>query len=121
MHTRLTTRIKRVALKAARPARRQIVRALRHHAARTRQLAQQRQAWSADGFRAWFQTLFSILRMRAGARPFSRFSLRTLLPKPPVTLHALTSRRTPDGSLHGANRRPRRLAASAGWFAFAAR
>ncbi|MGV2288560.1 hypothetical protein AAHK20_07575 [Trinickia sp. YCB016] len=121
MHTRLTTGITRVVMKAARPARRHIVRALRHHAARTRQLAQQRQASSADGLRAWLQTIVSKLRVRAGARPFSRFSLRTLLPKPPVVLRALTSRRTPGVSLRGASRRPRRLAASAGWFAFAAR
>ncbi|TKC78183.1 hypothetical protein FAZ69_31840 [Trinickia terrae] len=121
MHTRLTTRIKRVALKAARPAQRRIVRALRHHATRTRQLAQQRQASSADGLRAWFQSLFSMLRVRAGARPFSRFSLRTLLPSSPLTLRSSASRRTPTVSPRGAGRRPRRLAASTGWFAFAAR
>jgi hypothetical protein len=121
MHTRLTTRIKHVALRAARPARRHIVRALRHHAARTRQLAQQRQASSADGLRAWFQTIFSLLRVRGSARPLSRFSLRTLLPTPPMALRALTSRRTPSVALRGASRRPRRLAASSGWFAFASR
>jgi hypothetical protein len=121
MHTRLTTRIKRVALTAARPAQRQIMHTLRHHAARTRQLAQRQQASSADGLRAWLQALLSMLHLRAGARPFPRFSLHTLLPKPHMTSHALSTRHTLVARLRGASRSPRRLAASAGWFAFAVR
>ncbi len=119
MPNRLTHRIKRVALKAARPAQRRIVHALRHHAARTRQLAQQRQVSSIDGIRAWFEAFFSMLRVRAGVR---RFSLRTLLPTPPKALRALTTRSsTPAAPRRTGSRRPRRLAASTGWFAFAAR
>jgi hypothetical protein len=116
MHTRLTTHLTRAALKAARPARRHVVRALRHHSARTRALAEQwREAKPVDGIRAWFQTFFSVLRMHTGSR---RFSLRRL----PAAFSALTSAR-PAPAPRGSNRRPRRLAASAsaGWFAFAAR
>jgi hypothetical protein len=64
--------------------------------------------------RAWLQTLVAALWARSEAR---RFSLRTLLrhngrPKF-LPARSDTARR--------ANRRPRRLAASEGWFSFAAR
>ncbi len=120
MHTLLSTRLTRAALKAARPARRHMMRALRHHAARTRALGEQwRDAKAVDGFRTWFHTFFSALRQQSGTR---RLSLRTLLRKPTplrlaVAKHAPAERtpaeRTP------ASRRPRRLStSSSGWFAF---
>jgi hypothetical protein len=69
MHTLLSTRLTRAALKAARPARRHVVRALRHHATRTRALGEQwREAKAVDGIRTWFHTLFSAL-----ARQFASF------------------------------------------------
>jgi len=119
MHTLLNTRLTRAALKAARPARRHLVRALRHHSARTRALAEQlRDTKPVDGMRAWFHSFFSVLRVRAGAR---HFSLRTLLYRPATPLRKLTA--PPPSAARSApgSRRPRRMAASAGWFAFAAR
>lgn len=120
-----TRRITRaaLALKAARPARRHVVRALRHHAARTRALAQHvREAKPVDGMRAWFHSFFSVLRVRSGAR---HFSLRTLLYRPNTPLRAFSAAgvpaavATPAATPHGA-RRPRRTSASStGWFAFA--
>jgi hypothetical protein len=117
MHTLLSTRLTRAALKAARPARRHVVRALRHHATRTRALAGQwREAKPVDGIRTWFQTFFTALRTQAGSR---RFSLRTLLRKP-TPLRALTTQA--PSVRYAASRRPRRMAASSeGWFAFASR
>ena len=89
MHTLLSTRLTRAALKAARPARRHVVRALRHHATRTRALGEQwREAKAVDGIRTWFHTFFSALRLQGSSR---RFSLRTLLRKPTplrLTAHA---------------------------------
>lgn len=116
MHTLLSTRLSRAAFKAARPARRHVMRALRHHATRTRALAEQwRDARPVDGIRMWFQTFFSALRMRAGAR---RFSLRTLLRKP-TPLRALPARAVVTRS---ASRRPRRMSfGTDGWFGFASR
>ncbi|MFT4063429.1 hypothetical protein [Paraburkholderia sp.] len=116
MHTLLSTRLTRAALKAARPTHRHLMRALRHHAARTRALGEQwRDARTVDGIRTWFHTFFSSLRQQGGTR---RFSLRTLLRKPtPMRLAA--RRRAPEGQIH-ASRRPRRLStSSSGWFAFA--
>jgi hypothetical protein len=117
MHTLLSTRLTRAALKAARPARRHVVRALRHHATRTRALAGQwREAKPVDGIRTWFQTFFTALRTQAGSR---RFSLRTLLRKP-TPLRVLTTQA--PSVRYAASRRPRRMAAnSEGWFAFASR
>ncbi|HEX7936980.1 MAG TPA: hypothetical protein VF573_28425, partial [Paraburkholderia sp.] len=67
MRTFLSTRFTRAALKAARPARRHVVRALRHHATRTRALGEQwRDAKAVDGIRTWFNTFFSALRTRGG-------------------------------------------------------
>jgi len=105
------------ALKAARPARRHVVRALRHHAARTRALAQQvRDVKAVDGMRSWFHSFFSVLRMRAGTR---HFSLRTLLYRPNAPLRSLAA----PATVHTARntRRPRRMAVSTGWFGFAMR
>ncbi|WP_144154870.1 hypothetical protein [Paraburkholderia sp. BCC1885] len=114
MHTLLSTRLTRAALKAARPARRHVVRALRHHATRTRALAGQwRDAKPVDGIRTWFQTFFVALRSKAGSR---RFSLRTLLRKP-TPLRALPAPRVVARST---SRRPRRMSfGSEGWFGFA--
>lgn len=116
MHTLLNTRLTSAAMKAARPARRHIVRALRHHATRTRALGEQwRDAKAVDGIRTWFQTFFSALRVQGGTR---RLSLRTLLRKP-TPLRLVSPKRAPDVAPHNPSRRPRRLAAcSSGWFAF---
>ncbi|WP_028227318.1 hypothetical protein [Paraburkholderia ferrariae] len=117
-----TRRLTRAALKAARPARRHVMRALRHHAARTRALASQvREARPVDGMRAWFHSFFSVLRMRPGAR---HFSLRTLLYRPNTPLRTLgsTATGTAASAPRGGARRPRRTSASStGWFAFAMR
>lgn len=116
-----TSSITRAALKAARPARRHVTRALRHHAARTRALAGHvREARPVDGMRAWFHSFFSVLRMRSGAR---HFSLRTLLYRPKTPLRAFSAVGTTAASPAPHNaRRPRRTSASSmGWFAFAMR
>ncbi|WP_429300084.1 hypothetical protein [Paraburkholderia sp. GAS199] len=117
MHTLLNTRLTRAALKAARPARRHVVRALRHHATRTRALgAQWRDAKAVDSVRTWFHTFFSALRLQGSTR---RFSLRTLLRKPtPLRLSA--PRRDAVVAPRSSTRRPRRASTngSTGWFAF---
>ena len=98
------------------------MRALRHHAARTRALAEQvREARPVDGMRAWFRSFFGVLRARAGGR---HFSLRTLLYRPSSPLRKLAA--PASGALAAAtprSRQPRRMAqsGSAGWFGFAAR
>jgi hypothetical protein len=114
MHTLLSTRLTRAAFKAARPARRHVMRALRHHATRTRALAGQwREAKPVDGIRTWFQTFFTALRTQAGSR---RFSLRTLLRKP-TPLRALPAPRVI--AQHSTSRRPRRMSfGNEGWFGF---
>ncbi|HEY3597515.1 MAG TPA: hypothetical protein VGL08_08405 [Paraburkholderia sp.] len=119
MHTFLSTRLTRAAFNAARPARRQVVRALRHHSARTRALAEQwRGAKPVDSIRAWFRTFFSTLRMQGASR---RFSLRTLLLRRPMPLRMSGEPRA-TGAPRGLSRKPRRTsAASAGWFTFASR
>ncbi|MBN3753013.1 hypothetical protein G3N95_08665 [Paraburkholderia sp. Tr-20389] len=118
MHSPLSTRLTR-AFNAARPARRHVVRALRHHSARTRALAEQlRDAKPVDSVRFWFRTFFSALRVQAAPR----LSLRTLLRKPaPVRMLGVSPRAAKPTSVpHATSRRPRRLsAASEGWFAFA--
>ena len=120
MHTLLNTRLTRAALKAARPARRHLVRALRHHSARTRALAEQvRDVHPVDGMRAWFHAFFSVRRVRTGAR---HFSLRTLLYRPNAPLRKLTTAQTTPTRTASGSRRPRRMSAtSEGWFAFAMR
>jgi hypothetical protein len=118
MHTLLSTRLTRAALKAARPARRHVVRALRHHATRTRALGEQwRDAKTVDSIRTWFNTFFSALRVQGSSR---RFSLRTLLRKP-TPLHLLTMKRAPVADVpKNTSRRPRRMSTngSTGWFGF---
>ncbi len=92
-----------------------MIRALRHHSARTQALAPQATARPVDGIRSWFRGFFLNLRARAASRDVS---LRTLLhrpmqlraPSPKPRAAALTSRR------------PRRTSAtSPGWYAFAVR
>ncbi|AIP30102.1 hypothetical protein DR64_2047 [Paraburkholderia xenovorans LB400] len=117
MHTLLSTPLTRAALKAARPARRHVVRALRHHATRTRALGEQwRDAKAVDGIRTWFNTFFSALRLQGSSR---RFSLRTLLRKP--TPLRLAAPRAAVAVPQNSSRRPRRMSTngSTGWFAFA--
>ncbi|CAN7536699.1 hypothetical protein LJR230_003674 [Trinickia sp. LjRoot230] len=120
MYRRFAIRLKHAALKAARPARRGVIRALRHHAARARRIARPLapagRAQAAGGMlRGWLQTLLATLQARNASR---RFSLRALFVKPAVRrVHAARARFAP----RALERRPRRLAASAGWFAFAAR
>ncbi|RKP49423.1 hypothetical protein [Trinickia fusca] len=117
MHRRFASRLKHIALIAARPARRRTVRALRHHVARTRRLAEARTPAQAPNglLRAWLDTLISALRMKNGAR---RFSLRSLLRSSLHRRATLASSATPQ---RASNRRPRRLATSTGWFAFGTR
>jgi hypothetical protein len=123
MHTLFDSRrLTRAALKAARPARRHVMRALRHHAARTRALASQvREAKPVDGMRTWFHSFFSVLRMRSGKR---HFSLRTLLYRPNTPLQAFSAVGTSASASHTPHgaRRPRRTSpSSTAWFAFAMR
>jgi hypothetical protein len=118
MHTLLSTRLTRAALKAARPARRHVMRALRHHATRTRALGEQwRDAKAVDGIRTWFHTFFSALRLQGSSR---RFSLRTLLRKP-TPLHLSLTKRVALAAPQNTSRKPRRMSTngSTGWFAFA--
>ncbi|MFL9959637.1 hypothetical protein PQR02_00480 [Paraburkholderia sediminicola] len=117
MHTLLNTPLTRAALKAARPARRHIVRALRHHATRTRALGEQwRDAKAVDGIRTWFQTFFSAMRLQGASR---RLSLRTLLRKP-TPLRLTVAKRVAVVAPQNPSRRPRRTStsSSSGWFAF---
>ncbi|CDY78091.1 FIG00454842: hypothetical protein [Caballeronia glathei] len=116
MTNRFASSITCVAVRAARPARRGVVRALRHHSARTQALAEQlKHVYPVDGIRSWFRGFFSTLRVRAATR---RMSLKTLLRRP-VQLRAPVPKVKPAVLT---SRRPRRLStASAGWFAFAAR
>ncbi|ACC69274.1 conserved hypothetical protein [Paraburkholderia phymatum STM815] len=97
-----------------------MVRALRHHSARTRALAGQlREAKPVDSVRFWFRAFFSALRVQ-GATP--RLALRTLLRTPsPVRMLGVSPRAAKQANVpHPTSRRPRRLSAtSAGWFAFA--
>lgn len=116
MHRRIAIRLKHAALKAARPARRGVVRALRHHAVRARRSVRSFDHQAPTGLlRSWLRALVAVLRTRRAAR---RFSLRALLVKPAVRrVQAAQARFVHQAT----NRRPRRLAPSAGWFAFAAR
>ena len=123
MHTFLSTRLTRAAFTAARPARRRVVRALRHHSARTRALAEQwRDASPVDSVRTWFRTFFSTLGMQRASR---RFSLRSLLSRRPMPLRITAGAGGPNAVhaqhvTHGMSRRPRRMSTtSTGWFVFA--
>ncbi len=119
MHSPFSTRLSR-AFNAARPARRHMVRALRHHSARTRALAEQlRDVKPVDSVRFWFRTFFSALRIQGASR---RLSLRTLLRNPsPVRMLGVSPRAAKAASVpRTTSRRPRRLSTtSEGWFAFA--
>lgn len=117
MSFRLTSRFSRAAKLAAPSAPRRIVRALRHHSARAAALAEraQQQPLRFDGIRAWLHAFLSMMSAQAAARGTA---LRLLLQKP-SSLRALALRRA-AGTPRRVNR-PRRLAASSGWFAFATR
>lgn len=105
-------------LNAARSVGRTSVRSLRHHAARVdalarRETASARSHHTGGSLRAWLRAVFSVLRSGTRARRLLRGLLRRS-----------TARRAAGTSAARAlagNRRPRRLSASAGWFAFAAR
>ncbi|RQS68981.1 hypothetical protein DID96_18620 [Burkholderia sp. Bp8963] len=113
MPFRLTSRLSRAAKRVVPSA---PLRPLRHHRARAQALAEQTQPHARfDGIRAWFHAFFSMVSTQAFAR---RAGLRSLLQKP-SSLRALALRRA-NGPQRRINR-PRRLAASDGWFAFAAR
>lgn len=112
MPFRLTSRFNRAAKRVVPSA---PARSLRHHRARTQALAERTHTHSRlDGIRAWFHA-FSMMSAQAFAR---RAGLRSLLQKP-SSLRALALRRT-LGPQRRVNR-PRRLAASNGWFGFGAR
>lgn len=116
MHRRIALRLKQAGLKAARPAQRAVMRALRHHAARARRLAPEiARAVPGGLLRAWLDTLVAALRIRNSVR---HFSLRTLIVKPAVRRVRSAQARFAH---RATSRRPRRLSASAGWFAFGAR
>ncbi|HDR9041433.1 TPA: hypothetical protein QDA96_002095 [Burkholderia vietnamiensis] len=113
MPFRLTSRFNRAAKRVVPSA---PARSLRHHRARARALAGHTHAHSRlDGIRAWFHAFLSMMNAQAFAR---RAGLRSLLQKP-SSLRALALRRT-LGPQRRVNR-PRRLAASHGWFGFGAR
>ncbi|WP_370653325.1 hypothetical protein [Caballeronia sp. Lep1P3] len=93
-----------------------MIRALRHHSARSQALAEQvREVHPVDGIRAWFRGFVFNLRARAISRNVSlqallRRPMQLRAPSPKPKAAALTSRR------------PRRVSASsAGWYAFAVR
>jgi len=119
MHTFFSTRLTRAAMTAARPARRHLVRALRHHATRTRALSEQwRDKKPVDSIRTWFRTFFTALRVQGAQR---RLSLRALLPNS-TTSRIPEATRTQVAEPRSTSRRPRRTSAtSTGWFAFATR
>ncbi len=106
--------------RAARPAKRGMIRALRHHSARSYALAEQiRNVHLVEGIRSWFRGFFFNLRVRAVSR---KVLLRALLPHP-ASLRAPSSQSAkPRKAAAQTSRRPRRTSASsAGWYAFAAR
>ncbi|WP_254225589.1 hypothetical protein [Burkholderia glumae] len=92
---------------------RRTARTLRHHQARARALATRPAAPTSrlDGLRGWLHSLLATMRAHAGAR---RLGL------PAALLRKPSSRRHAHGPRRRVNR-PRRLAASAGWFAFGTR
>ncbi|HDR8908625.1 TPA: hypothetical protein QDA83_001419 [Burkholderia multivorans] len=113
MPFRLTSRLSRAAKRVVPSA---PARPLRHHRTRVRALAERTHALSRlDGIRAWFHALLSLMSAQALAR---RAGLRSLLQKP-SSLRALALRRAqaPQRRVN----RPRRLAASNGWFGFGGR
>jgi hypothetical protein len=118
MTHRIVNGISRAASRAARPAKRGVIRALRHHSARSHALAEQiKHVHPVEGIRSWFRGFFSHLRVSAVSR---KVSLRSLLPR--ATLRAPTIKLPKPQAAAFTSRRPRRLStSSAGWYAFAAR
>jgi hypothetical protein len=116
MKRRIALRLKQAALKAARPARRGIVRALRHHAASARRQSARAnpsvRSEPAGVLRAWLRALVAALLARNAVRSFS---LNTLL-RHNTRPRAAAAR---DSYRATSSRRVRRLAGSAGWFSFA--
>lgn len=119
MHKRLASRHNRTTLSPARTVRRTSMRSLRHHAARAGLSPRHAAPASTDAggglLRTWLHAVLAALRTGTRAR---RLLLGRLLRRTTVRRAALAraKRAIPAG-----NRRPRRLSASAGWFAFAAR
>jgi hypothetical protein len=115
MNTRFVSRITRVAVRAARPAGRSVVRALRHHLARAQLLSGTvaPKIQPVNGIRSWFHGFFSSLRLRAITR---QAKFKALLRKP-MQLRAPIAK-IKSGELLAKGRRPRRLSASSGFFAF---
>ncbi len=115
----LTSRLTRAAKRLAPLEPRRVARALRHHHARTRALANRAITLAAPrfggGLRAWLHGFLANLRARTKAR---RIGVPALLRKP-SSLPLLALRRA--NGPHRRINRPRRLSASAGWFAFGAR
>jgi hypothetical protein len=118
MNHRIARGLSRVAARAARPAKRGVIRALRHHSARTHALAEQiKNVHPVDGIRSWFRGFFLNLRVQAARK----VSLKALL-RPPAPLRAPSSRPAKPKAAALTSRRPRRLlASSSAWYAFAAR
>jgi hypothetical protein len=118
MNHRIAHGLSRFAARAARPAKRGVIRALRHHSARTHALAEQiKHVHPVDGIRSWFRGFFGNLRVQAVSR---KVSLRALLR--PAPLRAPSSRPAKPKAAAQTSRRPRRVSASSeGWYAFAAR
>jgi hypothetical protein len=116
MNPRIAIGLTRVASRAARPARRGVIRALRHHSARTQAIAEQlKNVHPVDGIRSWFRGFFFNLRVRTASR---RVSLRALLRRP-MQLRAPSPK--PKATTL-TSRRPRRVStSSADWYAFATR
>jgi hypothetical protein len=119
MNQRIANGLSRVASRAARPAKRGMIRALRHHSARTQALAEQfKNVHPVEGIRSWFRGFFINLRVRAESR---NGSLRALLRRP-AALRAPSSLPAKPKAATLTSRRPRRLStSSAAWYAFAVR
>jgi hypothetical protein len=99
------------------------MRALRHHAARADALSRRDAApvqapHRAGSLRTWLRAVLCALRTGTRGTRARRLLLRRLLNR--ATVRRQASHSAPRAAT-GGNRRPRRLSASAGWFAFAAR
>ncbi|RDV00074.1 hypothetical protein [Trinickia dinghuensis] len=114
----------RMTLSPARLGRRTSMRALRHHAARADALSRReampvRAEHTGGSFRAWLRAVLSALRTGTRGTRARRVLLRRLLRR--ATVRRLGTESTQGSTATVGSRRPRRLSASAGWFAFAAR
>jgi hypothetical protein len=120
MNPRLTNGLTRVAARAARPARRGVIRALRHHSARTHALAEQiKNVHPVEGIRSWFRGFFLNLRVSAVSR---KVTLKALLPRPASLRAPSFAKSSKPKAAAQTSRRPRRLSTSStAWYAFAAR